>query len=174
MCMVPPLDRLASASAVFLGQHGDITEHAQQRGVSRQCLYRQADSALRDLQGAQHQQQIARLQEQVTQLRARVQLLQDEQRHAVVVTADLQAEFASTAQAEGVSLPVARRLLKVFLRDQVPSVAQLGRFSRQAGLRSGPLLALFDEHARPRAHQGAGDEIFFGQKPVLMVVEPQS
>jgi hypothetical protein len=174
MCMVPPLDRLASASAVFLGQHGDITEHAQQRGISRQCLYRQADSALRDLDGSQHQQQLAQLQEQVAQLQARVQLLQDELRHAVVVTADLQAQFASTAQAEGVSLPVARRLLQVFQRDQTPSVAQLGRFSRQAGLRSGPLLKVFDEYARPLAHQGAGDEIFFGQKPVLMVVEPES
>ena len=27
---------------------------------------------------------------------------------------------------------------------------------------------------RPRVHQAAADEIFFGQKPVLMVVEPQS
>jgi hypothetical protein len=50
----------------------------------------------------------------------------------------------------------------------------LGRFSRQAGLRAGPLLGVFDEHARPRTRQGAADEIFFGQKPVLMVVEPDS
>jgi hypothetical protein len=36
------------------------------------------------------------------------------------------------------------------------------------------LLKVFDEHARPRARQGAADEIFFGAKPVLMVVEPES
>jgi hypothetical protein len=174
MCMVPPLDRLASASAVFLGQRGDVTQHAQQRGVSRQCLYRQADSALRDLDASRHQQQLAQLRGQIAQLQARLEVLQAALSCSVVVTADLQAEFASTAQAEGVSLPVARRLLEVFQRDQAPSVAQLGRFTRQAGLRSGPLLKAFDERARPLARQGAGDEIFFGQKPVLMVVEPES
>jgi len=50
----------------------------------------------------------------------------------------------------------------------------LGRFSRQAGLRAGALLEVFDEHARPQVRQAAGDEIFFGQQPVLMVVEPDS
>src|ERR687886_2744754 len=144
MCMVPPLERLASASAVFLGQHGDVTRQAQQRGVSRQCLYRQADSALRDLDATLHQQQIASLIEQVADLETRLQQLQAEQRHCVVLNAQLQAEFACTAQAEGVSLPVARRLLAVLLRDQTPSVAQLGRFSRQAGLRAAPLLQALD------------------------------
>ena len=174
MCMVPPLQRLASASAVFLGQHGDVTRQAQQRGVSRQCLYRQADSALRDLDATLHQQQIASLIEQVADLETRLQQLQAEQRHCVVLNAQLQAEFACTAQAEGVSLPVARRLLAVLLRDQTPSVAALGRQTRQAGLRAGPLLEVIDQHARPCADQAAGDEIFFGQKPVLMLVEPES
>jgi hypothetical protein len=174
MCIVPPLNRLASASVVFFGRHGDITQHAQQRGLSRQCLYRQAESVLRDLDRRPHQQQLAQLQEQVAHLQARLQRLQHERSLAVVVTADLQAQFASTAQAEGVSLPVARRLLAVLLGDDCPSVAQLGRASRQAGLRAGTLLKVFDEHVRPRAHQAGGDEIFFGQKPVLMVVEPGS
>ena len=49
MCIVAPPDRLASASAVFFGRHGDVTQHAQRRGVSRQRLYREADSVLRDL-----------------------------------------------------------------------------------------------------------------------------
>src|SRR4051812_31676280 len=174
MCMVVPPERLASARVVFYGQHGDITRHAQQRGVSRQSLYRQAAGVLRDLQGQQHQQQITRLREQNAQLQARLELLQAASHGAVVITTDRQAEFASTAQAEGVSLPVAHRLLAVLLRQDTPSVAKLGRFSRQAGLRSGPLLKVFDEHARPRAEQGAGDEIFSGRKPVLMVVEPES
>jgi hypothetical protein len=86
----------------------------------------------------------------------------------------VQAQFATTAQAEGVSLPVARRLLAVLLADDTPSVAQLGRFSRQAALRAAPLLEVFDDLARPRVRQGAADEIFFGAKPALMVVEPES
>jgi hypothetical protein len=174
MCIVPPLDRLASASAVFLGRHGDVTQHAEQRGVSRQRLYREADAVLRDLDDAPHQRELAHLQLQVAHLQTRLERLQAEHSHAVVVTADRQAQFASTAQAEGVSLPVARRLLAVFLGDEAPSVAQLGRFSRQAGLGAGPLLKVFDEQARPLVRQGAADEIFFGQKPVLMVVEPES
>jgi len=174
MCMVSPLDRLASASAVFLGQHGDITQRAQQRGVSRQRLYREADSVLRELHAQQHQQQLALLQGQVALLQARLEQLQAARRDAVVVGAGLQAPFAATAQAEGVSLPVARRLLAVLLPDRAPSVAALGRLTRQAGLRAGAVLRVFDEHARPRAEQGAAAEIFFGQKPVLMVVEPES
>jgi hypothetical protein len=174
MCIVAPPPRLASASVVFFGQHGDITRHAQQRGVSRQSVYRQADSVLRDLQGHQHQQQINLLQEQTAHLQERLEQLHAASAGAVVITADLQAEFASTAQAEGVSLPVAHRLLAVLLRDRCPSVAQLGRFSRQAALRAGAVLKVFDEDARPRARQAAGDEIFFGQRPVLMAVEPDS
>ena len=175
MCIVPPLERLASASAVFLGQHGDITQHAQQRGLCRQSLYRQADSVLRDLDPTPHQQQLAHLHHQLSQLQLRLRTLQDAQRLCVRLTADLQAQFAATAQAEGVSLPVARRLLAVFLGDDnTPSVAQLGRFSRCAALCAAPLLEVFDEHARPRTRQAAADEIFFGQKPVLMVVEPES
>jgi len=175
MCIVPPLERLASAGAVFLGQHGDVTRHAQQRGLSRQCLYRQADSALRDLDPTPHQQQLALLHQQLSQLQQGLQALQDAQCRCVRLSADLQAQFAATAQAEGVSLPVARRLLAIFLGgEKTPSVAQLGRFSRRAALRAGALLEVFDEQARPRVRQAAADEIFFGRKPVLMVVEPES
>jgi hypothetical protein len=174
MCIVAPAERLASAAVVFHGQRGDVTRHAQIRAVSRQRLYREADSVLRDLDLSPLQQQITHLQQQIADLQSRLLLHQAAARHTVVVTSPLQAEFASTAQAEGVSLPVARRLLAVFLRDSTPSVAQLGRQSRLAALRAGALLEVFDEHARPRVRQGAADEIFFRQKPVLMVVEPQS
>jgi len=174
MGIVVPPPRLASASVVCFGARGDISHHARQRGVSRQRLYREAGSVLRDLDDTKQEHQIARLQQLVADLQTRLRQPQAERSQAVVFTAGLLAEFASTAQAEGVSLPVARRLLTVLLRDNAPSVAQLGRFSRQAGLRAGPLLEVFDEHACPRARQGAADEIFFGQKPVLMVVEPES
>ena len=174
MSMVVPPPRLASASVVFFAPHGDITHHAHQRGVSRQRLYREADSVLRDLDHRPHQLQIASLHQQLGETQQDRDRLRDLQRHAVAITRDLQAEFASTAQAEGVSLPVARRLLGVFLRDDTPSVATLGRFSRQAALKAGALLEVFDPHAKPRVHQAAADEIFFGAKPVLMVVEPES
>jgi hypothetical protein len=174
MRIVPPLQRLASASCVFLGRRGDVTRHARQRGLSRQCLYRQAGSALRDLDPSQHQQQLARLRDQVAQLQQRIHSLQQAQSRRAHISADLQAHFAACAQAEGVSLPVARRLLAIFLGDATPSVAQLGRFSRAAALRAGPLLEVLDGRARPRVRQAAADEIFFGARPVLMLVEPES
>lgn len=55
-----------------------------------------------------------------------------------------------------------------------PSAAQLGRFSRSAAPRAGALLEVFDEQARLQVRQAATDEIFFGSKPVLLVVEPES
>ena len=174
MSIVAPPLRLASASVVLFGQRGDITQHAQDRGVSRQRLYREAASVLRDLDQAPAQQLIDRLHQQLGAAQEHLRRLQDQQRHAVLVTAEVQAEFASTAQAEGVSLPVARRLLAVLLRDRASSIAQLGRLSHQAALRAASLLAVLDECTKPRVRQGAGDEIFFGARPVLMVVEPES
>jgi hypothetical protein len=174
MCSVTVPDRLASASAVFCGPRGAVSSQAMRRGVSRQRLYRQAHSVLRDLDASPHRPELARLRQLVADLQTRLRLLQAAQRDTVVVTAEMQGAFAGTAQAEGVSLPVARRLLAVLWRDNTPSVAQRGRPSRPAGLCAGALLEVFDEYARPRARPGAADEIFFGQKPVLLVVEPES
>ncbi len=74
--------------------------------------------------------------------------LQAERPFHVLLDSDKQAEFTCTAQAEGGSLPVARRLLAVFLRDKTPSVATLDRFSQQTARRATSLLAVFDEHTR--------------------------
>jgi hypothetical protein len=174
MCIVPPLQRLASASVVFFGRHGDVTASARQRQLSRQCLYRQADKVLRDLDPGRHLRQIDLLRQQRDQLQLRLASLQLAQSRCVELGPDAQAHFAACAQAEGVSLPVARRLLAVFLGDATPSVAQLGRLSRAAALRSAALLEVLDEQARPRVRQAAADEIFFGRKPALMLVEPHS
>jgi hypothetical protein len=174
MCKVAVPERLASARVVYFGEHGQISRHALQRKVSRQRLYREADSVLRDLEGAEQRQLIDSLRQQINDLQTRLDRLRTQQPQTVVVSFDLQAEFACTAQAEGVSLPVARRLLAVFLKEQTPSVAALGRATRQAAKNAGAVLAILDEHTRPLVRQAAGDELFFGQKPVLMVVEPQS
>ncbi len=71
--------------------------------------------------------------------------------HAVEITRDEQDEFASVAQAEGVSLSVARRLLRVVAGSKpVPSVATLGRATLEAGRHAGALLEVLDVAARPR------------------------
>jgi hypothetical protein len=89
----------------------------------------------------------------------------------VVLDTDHFTCFAATAQAEGVSLPVARRLLGPLLPQRPPSVAQLGRWSHAAAQQAAALLPILDAVARPRVQQAAADEIFFGPRPCLMVVE---
>jgi hypothetical protein len=181
---LPPQRRIANAAAVLEGPHGDVTRRAHEQGLSRQALYRDADRLLRTLQAQDPHPDLQALRDQVADLRRRLTELQARHRAAVVLDADRLAAFASTAQAEGVSLPVARRLLAPLLaqpleggpaaRPRLPSVAQLGRWSQAAARRATALLPVLDEFSRRRVEQAAPDEIFFGKKPCLMVVEQQS
>src|SRR5690242_10390101 len=112
-------------------------------------------------------QQVAHLHDRVAQLQARLD-------QAVVIDAERQARLAGTAQAEGVSLPVTRRLLRVLLGPRTPSVAKLGRMTRDLARRAAPVLAALDAVSRPKVEQAAADEIFFGRRACLMVVEQHS
>ena len=49
MCILSVPQRVASAAAVFCGRYGDVTRLAQQRGVFRQTLYREAHAVARAL-----------------------------------------------------------------------------------------------------------------------------
>jgi hypothetical protein len=173
MNILPLTDRLASAHVVFNGRHGDVSRLARQRGSSRQALYRQAHAVARTLDSRALPQRSARLGRLGLRLRRRLRRLRRRPR-VVVCTRERLARFACTAQAEGVSLPAAHRLLTVFLNEHAPGVARLGRLTRQAGERAGRLLEVLDEHTGPLLRQAATDEIFVGRKPVLMAVEPES
>lgn len=164
---------IASAAAVFLGKHGDVTRLAQDRGSSRQRLYRQAYAVADAVEGSQTLQRIQHLQQRLAESERRVAELQQQLSQAVFLTPDKLAEFASTGQATGVPFSTARVLLRV-LTAHAPSVARLGRLAHAAGRRAGPVLTVLDEHSRPKAKQVAGDEIFVGHKPVLMTVEQDS
>jgi hypothetical protein len=158
--------RIASTFAVLCGQYGDVTKMAQDREQSRQSLYREAEQVTDALDGAIAQARIDELQRQLAEQRDQVQALQQRLRHAVEITPEKQHEFATVAQAEGVSLSVARRLLRVVEGSQsTPSVATLGRASLEAGKRAGPLLKVRDEAARPEVKQVTADEIFSAEDP---------
>jgi hypothetical protein len=152
--------RIASAFAVLCGQYGDVTEMAQDREQSRQSLYREAEQVAEAVDGAAAQAQIDDLQRQLAERQAEVNALQERLKHAVEITPDTRNEFATVAQAEGVSLSVARRLFQVVAPRSTRSVATLGRVTLDAGKRAGPLLKVLDEVARPKAKQGTADEIF--------------
>ncbi len=167
-------DRIACADAVFCGQYGDVTQLAQQRGTCRQAVYRQAQAVRDDLDGDHQRREVLRLRQQLDQAQAGRDDLQRRLEQAVVIDPDKRAQFAATAQAEGVSLPVTRRLLATLLSGRVPSVAQLGRGTKAAGQRCGALLEVLDEFTRPRVRQAVADEIFVRRRPILMVAEPHS
>jgi hypothetical protein len=171
MGIVAPTQRIASAFFVLHGRHGDVSRYARQRGVCRQRIYREA-SRLQQALAAQ-QREVQRLRLQVRQARQEAAQLQRRLARAVVLDADKQAELASVGQAWGVTLRDCRELLEVLIPGRALSVASLGRRTRAAGQRAGPLLAVLDEAARPRVREVAADEIYV-KGPVLMVVEPES
>jgi hypothetical protein len=153
--------RIASAFAVLCGRYGDVTKMARDRERSRQSLYREAEQVANAVDGATAQARIDELQQQLARRQSEVQALQARLKHAVEITPDKQNEFATVAQAEGVSLSVARRLLRVVEGSRsTPSVPTLGRATLGAGQRAGGLLKVLDEAARPRVEQAAADEIF--------------
>ncbi len=158
--------RIASAFAVLCGQYGGVTKMAQDREQSRQSLYREAESVVDAVDGTATQARIADLQRQLTERQAENQALRGRLKYAVEITPDKQDEFATVAQAEGVSLSVARRLLRVVEGPKAtPSVPTLGRATLQAGQHAGRLLRGLDEAARPQVEQAAADEIFSGASP---------
>jgi hypothetical protein len=153
--------RIASAFAVFCGRYGHVTEMAKDREQSRQSLYREAEQVADALDGAVAQAQIEELQRQVAERQAAVTALEERLRHAVEIAPEKQHEFATVAQAEGVSLSVARRLLQVMTGPRRGrAVATLGRATLEAGRKAGPLRKVLDEAARPVVRQGTADEIF--------------
>ena len=153
--------RVASAFAVLCGRYGDVTAMANDRDQSRQSLYREAEQVANAVDGAAAQTRIEELQHQLARQSAQVQALQERLKHAVEITADKQQEFATVAQAEGVSLSVARRLLRVVAGPRpIPAVATLGRATLHSGRRATGLLEVLDEEPRPRVEQGTADEIF--------------
>lgn len=174
MNTLPPPLRIANAAAVLHGPYGAVTRQAARSGTSRQTLYRDAPRVVQAVDGSHHRQQLHKLSQDNDRLHAECDHLQQQLQQAVVLDTDQLARFAATAQAEGVSLPVARRLLLPLLKQRTPSVAQLGRWTHAAAHKADALLAVLDEVARPQVEQVAADEIFFGRRPCLMVVEQRS
>ena len=105
--------RIASAFVVLCGRYGDVTKMAHDREQSRQSLYREASQVANAVDGTAVQSRIDELQRQLAGQQAQIQNSRRDRKQAIEITRDQQDEFASVAQAEGVSLSVVRRLLQV-------------------------------------------------------------
>jgi hypothetical protein len=171
MGMVATQQRIASAFFVWHGRYGDVSRYAQQRGVCRQSVYREAAGLHDCLAGTQQEQE--HLRSQVRQLQQQVADLEQRLAAAVVIDEEKQAQFSCVGQARGVTLRDCRALLEVLIPGRVLSVATLGRRTQAAGTKAGPLLAVLDKEVQQRVREAAADEIYV-KDPVLMVVEPES
>src|SRR5277367_1249525 len=171
MGMVAPEQRIASAFFVLFGKYGDVSRYAQERGVCRQWVYREASSLRNALATAR--QEIDSLREQLRQALQQQTELEARLAKSVVIDAQKQEELACVGQARGVTLRDCHGLLQVLIPGQTLSVAELGRRTRAAGKKAGKLLAVLDEVARQKVREAAADEIYV-KDPVLMVVEPES
>jgi len=169
--MVSTQQRIASAFFVGHGSYGAVSRYAQQRGVCRQSIYREAAWVRQALADALTECQCLR--DQVRLLQQQQQQLQQQLATAVCIDDDKQAEVAIVSQARGVSLRDCRALLEVLIPGRVLSVPSLGRRTQAAGKKAGALLAVLDELAQQRVREVAADEIYV-KAPVLMAVEPDS
>src|SRR4051795_13347309 len=158
--------RISGAFAVLCGQYGDVTRMAKDREQSRQSLYRDARQVVEAVDGAAARARIDELEQSLAERQAEVEGLRERLRNAVEISTDKQHEFATVAQAEGVSLGVARRLLQVISGpSRGRAVATLGRATLEAGKEAGPLLEVLDEAVRPAVKQATADEIFLAADP---------
>lgn len=173
MGMVALPQRIASTYVVVCGVYGDVTRQAQERQISRQAIYRQSHQTLEDLQGAKVRAALAGLQERIGVLEAQAASLQQQLAQAVTLTPDVLRQFAATGEARGVSLADVRALLQVLQGERAPSVATLGRWTKETGTKAAALLPVLDAWAQTRVRQASADEIYV-KAPVLMVVEPES
>ena len=173
MGMVAASRRIGSAFVVVCGRYGDVNRFAQEQGISRQWVYREADQVARALDGIQTRPPIERLEAEIAALRRQVAELQQRRSVAVVLDEEKQAEFAGVGQSCGVTLSQCHTLLEVLIPGQSLSRASLGRRTQALGEKAGPLLEVLDEYARQQVREAAADEIYV-RDPVLMVVEQES
>jgi hypothetical protein len=172
MGMVALRRGIGSAYFVNCGRYGDVSRFAQEQGVSRQWVYREAKQVTAIVESTQTQQELERLRSEIAALRATVTRQQQRLSLAVVLDKAKQTEVSCVGQACGVTLAQCRTLLKVLIPKPL-SVPSLGRRTHAAGVKAGALLAVFDEFTQPSVRDGAGDEIYVSD-PVLMVVEQES
>jgi hypothetical protein len=171
MGMVAPRQRIGSAYFVICGKYGDVSRYAQERGVCRQWIYREAKWVQQQLE--EKQQEIQSLRQQLKELTHCRSELEKRLAMSVVIDKAKQERLATVAQACGVSLPICWEFLDVLIPGQQESVAALGRATKADGQKAGPLLAVLEEWAQARVRDVAGDEIYV-KDPVLMVVEQES
>ena len=109
--------RLVNAAMVFVQERG-VSRYARETQQSRETIYRDYRQVNRQLQeGQQVRDELKRLNQELAAENAR---LQKQAGTSPFEDPDKVAQFAAMAQAEGVSLSVAQRLLTILQAKPAP------------------------------------------------------
>lgn len=164
MFKLPIRTRVLNAAAVFSGQHGAVTQQAEQSACSRESVYqhaRKVEQRLADTAdtGAMRTELHAECQ----RLRQRIAKLEQQLETHVPIDKDTQRQLATTTFAMGLSLRQIEELLGILLpTDDVPDHSTLGHWVQAEAQRAGRILTALDEACAPHVRTLALDEIFFG------------
>ena len=107
--------RWINAAIVFIHQRL-VSQYAEESQQHREAIYRDAHAVKQQLEEGESRQ--AKLQEQIETLQSENAQLRQQTEYNPFVDPDKVARYATQAQAEGVSLPVAQRLLKTLQRTR--------------------------------------------------------
>src|SRR5262249_62096158 len=119
-----------------------ISRQAQERGVSRQRVYREHAGVVTAVAGTAWQQEKEALQRRVEELQERNAALQERLSQAIVLDKDKQKEFASVAQSVGGGLAKCRTLLEVWLGKRAPKGPAMIRWTKADGQDAGRWLVV--------------------------------
>jgi hypothetical protein len=108
--MVASLPRRWVNAAVVLVRKRMVSGYARESGQCRQMIYRDAAAVCRQLEDARR---LEELEARTRELESENARLRQAAGSNPFEDPEKVAQFAATAQAEGVSLPVARRLLTI-------------------------------------------------------------
>jgi hypothetical protein len=167
---------ISNAAAVLCGRWGDVTQHADAVGCSRQTLYQHAErveQAATELTGGGPTRQ--ELLDEVQVLRQENRQLWEWLGQTIEFPQAARRHFAVVAAAMGLSSRQIARLLAVILPAALcPGHATVRRWVKQEALKAGRLLKHLDRACKALVIVACLDEIFFRRQPVLVAVEPQS
>jgi hypothetical protein len=167
---------ISNAAAVLSGRWGDVTQHADAVGSSRQALYQHAErveQAVTDrTDGGPTRQELLH---EVQALRQENRQLRDWLGQTIEFPRAARRHFAVVAAAMGLSSRQIARLLAIILpAARRPGHATVRRWVHQEAVKAGRLLKHLDRACKTLVLVACLDEIFFRRQPVLVAVEPRS
>lgn len=163
MAKLPIRTWIRNAAAVFSGQHGAVTQRAEQTDCSRETVYQHAPKVEQRLTTEPAAEAVAELRAENQRLRETIAALKRDARDLVRCDQAKQRQLATTAFAMGLSLRQVEDLLGVLLpAAEVPDHSTLGHWVGVEAEQAGVILAALDPACAGRVQTLALDEIFFG------------